>query len=107
MQIKIIYVSGSSEDDCSQRRPSWLRRAQNLTEMLFYATQLVVRKESVNKPAKHTSELLIENISDNLNVAKGIDGASFFTSNNFTSTVNALTNQFDQVFVAQVTAMLS
>ena len=98
---KIIYVSGSSGKMTAANAARLLatQSAKSHRNVVLCDTTGRSEKESVNKPAKHTSELLIENISDNLNVAKGIDGASFFTSNNFTSTVNALTNQFDQVFI--------
>ena len=55
--------------------------------------------EDEHEPTKNNSDLPTRRIGDNISVLKGADGASFFTSKNFNSTIKELTSRFDQVYL--------
>ena len=45
------------------------------------------------------SDLPIKNIGNNVSIMKGLEGSSFFTTQNFNSTIKDLMTNFDQVFI--------
>lgn len=55
--------------------------------------------ELKDEPTKNNSNLPTRSIGDNISVLEGADGASFFTSKNFNSTIKELTSRFDQVYL--------
>ena len=73
--------------------------AQSGRSIVLCDTTGQAEKEIKDKPAHDSSDLPIKSIGENISVMTGADGASFFTSKNFNTTIKELTSRFDQVFL--------
>ncbi len=94
---KIIYVlnSGGKATSSNVARLLAIQSAQSGKNVLLCDTTGQLEKEIGNR-----SDLPIVSVGDNISVMTGADGASFFTSTSFHSTITDLKDRFDQVFVS-------
>ena len=76
-----------------------MNSAQSGRNVVLCDTTGQAEKEIKDKPKHDSSDLPIKSIGENISVMSGADGASFFTSKNFNTTIKELTGRFDQVFL--------
>ncbi len=98
---KIIYVMnyGGQPSSSNATRLLAVNSAQSGRSIVLCDTTGQAEKEIKDKPAHDSSDLPIKSIGENISVMTGADGASFFTSKNFNTTIKELTSRFDQVFL--------
>lgn len=98
---KIIYVMnyGGQPSSSNATRLLAVNSAQSGRNVVLCDTTGQAEKEIKDKPKHDSSDLPIKSIGENISVMSGADGASFFTSKNFNTTIKELTGRFDQVFL--------
>ena len=98
---KIVYVlnCGGKPSASNATRLLASNSAQSGKKVLLCDTTGLSEKEIIEKPTGQGSDLPFVSLEENICVMKEVDGAFFFTSVKFNSTIKELTSQFDQVFV--------
>ena len=98
---KIVYVlnCGGKPSASNATRLLASNSAQSGKKVLLCDTTGISEKEIIEKPTGQGSDLPFVSLEENICVMKEVDGAFFFTSVKFNSTIKELTSQFDQVFV--------
>lgn len=98
---KIIYIlnSGGQPTASNAARLLAVQSAQSGRNVVLCDTSGQSQKEIKEKSTETRSTLPIEIISENISVLSVVNGASFFTSKTFNSTIKSLEDSFDQVFV--------
>ncbi len=98
---KIIYVlnSGGQPSSSNAARLLAVNSAQSGRSIVLCDTTGQAEKEVKDKPVKGSSDLPITSIGENVSIMNGANGAAFFTSKKFNTTIKELTNRFDQVFL--------
>lgn len=98
---KIIYVLNSGGYPSASNAVYLLagHSAQSGKKVVLCDATGQTEKTINEKLTEEDPDLSVISIENNISLLKGADGASFFTSVNFCSTIKDLTDRFDQVFV--------
>ena len=98
---KVIYVmnSGGRMTASDTARLLATLSAQSGRNVLLCDTTGQSEREIKEKTTTDLSAFPVHNINDSLNVIKGANGSSFFTSKTFNTTLKDLVKRFDQVFI--------
>ena len=97
----IIYVfnSGGRPSAPDVARLLATKSSQSGRKVLICDTTGQSNLELQKEPRKNISGHVMAGLNNNLNVMTETNGASFFTSNKFSSTIKSLSKDFDQIFI--------